>query len=105
MSPEPRNIKQIYHCKAALNEKSQLVGTGAAQPKDQLESQKDVNSFIKPVAVTGNPYIAFVYTEKQLNDVEKFCCKVTDSTILAVDAAFSLCIMWITDTSYRNLRL
>lgn len=67
-----------------------------------MAAQKDVNFFTKTVAVTDN-WLA--YTEKQLNDVEKFCCKVTDSTILAVDAAFNLCIMWITDTSYRNLRL
>ena len=67
-----------------------------------MAAQKDVNFFIKTVAVTDN-WLAYI--EKQLNDVEKFCCKVTDSTILAVDAAFNLCIMWITDTSYRNLRL
>ena len=85
MSQKARNIKKIYKCKTAPNEKS----------KDQLEfltaAQKDVNSIIKTVTVTDNAYIAFVYTEKQLNDVGKFCCKATNSSIVRQHLTYVMC--------------
>ena len=57
------------------------------------------------MTVTDQSYIAFAYTEKQLSDIEKFCCKSTEAGVFAVDTTFNLCDLWITDTSYRNKRL
>ena len=93
MSQLQKNIKEIYNRKNALNKKSQVASTGGA-----------VNSLIKIVIFTDNVYISLVSTGKQLNDVEKFCCKATNSSILAVET-FNLCDMWITDTSYQNMCL
>ena len=70
-----------------------------------LRAKRDLVSFLKTVAVTDQSYIAFAYTEKQLSDIEKFCCKLTGAGVFAVDTAFNLCNLWITDTSYRNKRL
>ena len=67
-----------------------------------MAAQKDLNFFIKTVAVTDN-WLAYI--EKQLNDVEKFCCKATDSSILAVNTIFNLYDMWITGASYWNMFL
>ena len=60
---------------------------------------------VKTVTVTGQSYITFAYTDKQINDIAKFCCKNSDTAILGVDTTFNLCDLWITDTSYRNKRL
>ena len=57
------------------------------------------------MTVTDQSYIAFEYTEKQLSDIEKFCCKSTEAGVFAVDTTFNLCDLWFTDTSYRNKRL
>ena len=46
--------------------------------------------------------MAFEYTEKQIQDIEKFCTTELEASVLAVDTTFNLCEMWITDTSYRN---
>ena len=55
--------------------------------------------------MTDQSYIAFAYTDKQLSDIEKFCCKSTEAGVFTVDTTFNLCELWITDTSYRNKRL
>ena len=57
------------------------------------------------MTVTDQSYIAFAYTEKQLSDIEKFCCKSMEAGVFAVDNTFNLCDLWITDSSYRNKRL
>ena len=59
------------------------------------------------MVVSGDSYIAFFYTGKQLKDVELFCCDPNDniSCVLGIDTTFKLCNMWITDTSYRNKQL
>ena len=57
------------------------------------------------MTITGEHYLAFAYTEKQIQDIEKFCTTELEASVLAVDTTFNLCDMWITDTSYRNKRL
>ena len=57
------------------------------------------------MTVTDQSYIAFAYTEKQLSDIEKFCCKSMEAEVFAVDTKFNLCDLWITDTLDRNKRL
>ena len=37
--------------------------------------------------------------------MKKFCCKSTVEGVFGVDITFSLCDLWITDTSYRNKRV
>ena len=57
------------------------------------------------MAVTDQSNIAFAYTEKQLSDIKKFCCKSTEAGVFAADTTFSICNLWITDTSHSNKRL
>lgn len=46
-----------------------------------------------------------MYSARQLNDIEKFCCYGTEPVPLAVDTTFNLCDLWLTDSSYKNKRL
>ena len=70
---------------------------------DQLQalllSQRAHDSLVKTVTVTGQSYITFAYTDKQINDIAKFCCKNSDTAVLGVDTTFNLCDLWITDIS------
>ena len=111
MSQEPRNLKQIRNRQSAVR-KSLLQSTNEAIPQQAndhlhtlLRAQRDSVSFLKTVTVTDQSYIAFAYTEKQLSDIEKFCCKSMEAGVFAVDTTFNLCDLWITDSSYRNKRL
>ena len=97
MSQEPRNIKQIRNRQTAIR-KSLLQNTNETIPQqanDHLytlfRAQRGSVSFLKTVTVTDQSYIAFAYTEKQLSDIEKFCCKSMEAGVLAVDTTFNLC--------------
>ena len=91
--------------------KRKLAITSFASPQSDLErlisAQRDSSSPVRTVVVSGVSYIAFLYTDKQLKDIELFCCDPNDnkSCVLGIDTTFKLCNTWITDTSYRNKRL
>ena len=111
MSQKPQNLKQMRNRQSAIR-KSLLQSTNEtiSQLADDhlpslLRAQGNSDSFLKTVTVTDHWYIAFTYIEKQLSDIEKFCCKSTEAGVSRVDAIFNLCNLWITDTSYRNKHL
>ena len=91
--------------------KKKLATTSFTSPQSDLErlisAQRDSSSPVRSVVVSGDLYIAFLYTGKQLKDIELFCCDPNDnnSCVLDIDTTFKLCNMWITDISYRNKRL
>ena len=109
VSSEPRNMTQVANRKTV--KKRKLATTSFASPQSDLErlisAQRDSSSPVRTVAVSGDSYIAFLYTDKQLKDIELFCCDPNDnkSCVLGIDTTFKLCNMWITDTSYRNKQL
>ena len=111
MSQEPRKLKQIRNRQCVIR-KSLLQSTNETIPQQAndhlhtlLRAQRDSVSFLKTVTVTDQSYIAFAYTEKQLSDFKKFCCKSTEAGAFAVNTTFNLCGLCITDTSYRNKSL
>ena len=111
MLQEPRNLKQIRNRQIAI-QKSLLRSTNetiSQQANDHLhtllQAQRDSVFFLKTVIMTDQSYIAFAYIEKQVSDIEKFCCKLTEPWVFGVETKFNLCDLWITKTSYRNKRL
>ena len=105
MSKEPRNLKQIRKRQPNLKQKSKTNYPEVDQLQALMLSQRDPDSLVKTVTVTGQSYITFAYTDKQINDIAKCCCKNSDTAVLGVDTTFNLCDLWSTDTSYRNKRL
>ena len=110
MSQEPRYSKPIRNRQNAIR-KSLLQSTNetiSQRANDHLHmllgAQRDSDSFLKTVTVADQWYLAFSYTEKQLSDIENFCCKSAEAGVFATDTTFNLCDIWITDTSYRNKR-
>ena len=70
-----------------------------------LQVQRDFELILKILTVTKQLYIAFAYSEEQPSDIKKFCCKLTEARVFAVDITFNVCVLWITKTSYRSKRL
>ena len=62
-------------------------------------------NIVHQISMTKTAYYAFLYSDRQLNDIEKFCCCDGISDPLATDITFNLCDLWLIDTSYRNRRL
>jgi hypothetical protein len=103
VSSEPRNLTQVINRKTLL--KKPLVGVPKTDLDKLRELQRDQDSLVRTVLQYGDCYIAFVYSDKQMKDIEMFCCKDTKCAVFGIDTTFKLCNMWVTDTSYRNLRL
>ena len=102
-------MTQVANCKTV---KKRKLATGLfASPQNGLErlisAQRDSSSPIRTVVVSSNSYIAFLYTDKQVKDIELLCCDPNDnnSYVLGIDTTFKLCNMWITGTLYHNKRL
>ena len=101
-------LKEARNCKQVLNRKNRLQTPRDKDPAPKsnldklLPAQRDPNSLVRSVLVYEDAYI---YSDKQLQDIEKFCCKDTETSVLGIDTTFKLCDMWLTDTSYRNQRL
>ena len=57
------------------------------------------------ISITESAYYVFLSTDRQLKDIEKFCCSMYDYVPLGIDTTYNLCDLWLTDTSYRNKRL
>ena len=55
--------------------------------------------------VTADAYYIFLKTDRQINDMLKFCCTPHNSSVLGADTTYNLCDTWMTDTCYRNKRL
>ena len=105
-SSAPRNVKQIQNRKHISNISStERDDDGNDELLKLVLAQRNSESLIKTVIITGKHYLTFAYNEKQIQDIEKFCTTELEASVLAVDTTFNLCDMWITDTSYRNKRL
>ena len=74
---------------------------------DQLTAlQRNPKNYVRSVTMFEDCYIAFLYSDKQLKDIEQFCCRTTDNSVFGVDTTFDLADeMWLTDSSLRNERI
>ena len=112
-SNEPRNTKQVINRKSLKTRQTKkenpptTFSVTLGDLDKLLRAQRDPNSPVRTVIAWRDSYMAFVYTDKMLRDLELFCCDEYDkeACVLGVDSTFGLCDMWITDTSYRNKRL
>ena len=109
LSTKPRNMTQVPNRKAV--KKRKLATTSFALPQNDFASlisaQRNSSSPVRTVLVSRDSYIAFLYTDKQLKDIELFCWHPNDnnSCVLGIDTTFTLYNMWITETSYLNKQL
>ena len=47
----------------------------------------------------------YLYAERQVEVVVKFCCTGQNTSVLGIDTMYSLCNMWVTDLCYQNKRI
>ena len=115
ISDQPRNNKQAENRKHWMRKQQQssVCNTSGSifkpMPVSNLDkllaAQRDPLSPVRTVLVYDDCYVAFLYSDKQLKDIELFCCKDVECSIFGIDTTFKLCDMWLTDTSLRNHRL
>ena len=109
-SMEPRSVHQVTQRKSMINKRKRVDPESPPVPVHDLDKllamQRNPDSPVRTVLIFRDSYVAFIYSEKQLLDLEMFCCDPRhDTSVLGIDTTFNLCKMWVTDTCYRNQRL
>ena len=111
-SQEPRDLQQLYRRKSLLRKKDKAESSTSNSISDSISDDimkilhaQQSCKVIDSVVVTADAYYIFLKTDRQINDMLKFCCTPHNSSVLGVDTNYNLCDMWITDTCYRNKRL
>ena len=60
---------------------------------------------LKTIIVKKHCYFFHLSTERQVEDIVKFCCTDQNTSVLGIDTMYNLCDMWVTDSRYQNKRL
>ena len=63
------------------------------------------NPIVESLVFKQDSYNIFVSLSRVINDIEMFCSRDENVSVLAVDTTYNLCNLWATDTSYHNQRL
>ena len=102
-SHEPSDKKQIYNRKYLI----QLQEKGTEDKDELLEGFKQLknNPILESLVFKQDSYYIFVSMSKLINDIEMFCSKDENGSVLTADTTYNLYNLWVTDTSYRNQRL
>ena len=100
MIDEPRNIKQIKNRKQQWKSSSKH-NKQEQQTNDELtaffNALENVN--IDPtISAVKSVYFLFLYNDRQINDIKKFCWEDSNPSVLSIDATFNLCDILVTDT-------
>ena len=87
LSDEPRNNKQIKNRKQQSKISSTYNKQGR-QINDELttlfNALENVN-IVQPVSAVKSAYFLFLYNDRQINDVRKFCCEDSNPSVLPTD--------------------
>ena len=86
LSTDQRNMTQVANRKTVKERK--LATTSFAPFQSDLErlisAQRDCSSPVCAVVLSGNSYIAFLYTDKQQKDNELFCCNPSGNNLFVL---------------------
>ena len=107
LSDEPRNIQQIK------NRNQQLKSSSKNNKQERQINYELIGFFnaleneniVQTISAVKSAYFLFLYNDRQINDIKRFCCEGSNPSVLPIDTTLNLCDLWITDTSYRNKRL
>ena len=104
----PRNEQQVSYIKRKLriapSSSSSLVFVSDELSVVMQKAYMEDKHFIREVRTLREPAVV-VGTDRQLNDLERFCCKESKFGVLTVDPTFSLGDFDVTVTTYRHLLL
>ena len=67
------------------------------------EQQK--NGMIESIVINNKAYFFFICSSNQKQDITKFCCPESHTSVVGIDTTFNLCDLWVTDSCYKNTRI
>ena len=98
----------INHSYISEKKKKRKECTESNQKGDDL--QLLINSLneidlIQSIVIKKDSYFFFLASNRQINDIVKFCCVDNNCSVLGIDTTYNLCNMWVTDSCCRNQRI
>ena len=105
---ELRNTAQNSNCKVVKKRTLTLTLFTSPQSDPELltDTKRDSSTPLYTMVISSNFYGPFLHTEKQLKDIELFCCDdENNSCVLGTDTTIKSCNMWVIETFFHNNRL
>ena len=102
-STESRNKHQLYSVNLKRRRESKQNDAD-----DEVSSLlRDLKSINVAESIIGKKrqFFFYLHTEKQVEDVVKFCFRGRNTSVLGTDTTYNLCDIWVNDSYYRNKRL
>ena len=100
----PRNRQQITNARKRLKESNKERDTLFAIMERCKREQSKSMPFIRSVLAAPEP-MCLLCNDRQLHDIERFCCNSDHFSILGIDPTFNLGEFLVTITTYRHLLL
>ena len=106
-STEPWNTTQNANRKIVKKRKFALTSFALPQNylKTLIDTKSDSSTRVHTVLIFADSYLTLPYVEKQLKDIELFCCMTMTIILCVLGTLFKLCNLRITETSYNNKQL
>ena len=106
-STEPWNTTQNANRKIVKKRKFALTSFALPQSylKTLTDTKRDSSTRVYTVLISADSYLTLPYVEKQLKDIELFCCMTMTIILCVLGTLFKLCNLRITETSYYNKQL
>ena len=98
-STKPRNKRQLYNVN--LKRRKESKPNDAGDVGDELSSLSSLSSLrnlksmhvVETIIVKKHCYFFYLSTERQVEDVVKFCCTGQNTSVLGIDTTHNLCNM------------
>ena len=69
-----------------------------------IEEQKK-NGMIESIIINNKAYFFSMYSSNQIEDITKFCCPESNTSVLGIETTFNLCDLWVTESCYKNTQI
>ena len=100
-----RDPKQVYNAVQSMNKSERVEDPlQSFMEKCKEEMLNESTAFIRSAQITPE-LIVFMAMNRQLVDIEQFCCNPASFCVRGVDATFELCNYYLTFATYCNLIL
>ena len=71
----------------------------------QIIDEQKKNGMIESIIINNKAYFFSIYSSNQIEDITKFCCPESNTSVLGNDTTFNLCDLWVTESSYKNTQI
>ena len=61
----------------------------------ELFNALENENIVQTISAVKSAYFLFLYNDRQINDIKRFCCEDSNPSVLPIDTTFNLCDLWM----------